>query len=448
VLGEQRAGGGLKIATILAVARRFAVEVGILPAEIDSVTALEGIAGGLAAGLIKTNNWVGGLVDGGTGRGKAIALIGDLVVLVDTDGLLVVGFLVEIRAVDGNIVRRDGHLGSWGGRFGHDGALHSGEETVGVGKDLVGPGGVGAAGLGVDIASRTEGQGAGGRVEVSAGAEVAGRPTLAGGIPPAVLDGVAAGKVVACGLAGGLVEVEEGFGVGTVGYRADGRLPIEFIGELVVTGGASLLHSLRLNTGGSVAPTHDLRHPLGRLVGTEHPGEQPIERPAQHVLRPKLVGPARLGVHVALLVLGEQRAGGRLERAAVLAVARRLAAEVGIDPAEVDGVASREAVARGLAAVLVEADDGVGRLVDGRAGRGQAVGFVGDLVVGRRAGGSRLGARAGASRAVGFLGRHQERGRGRGQDEEGGDGRGHEDEGTGAGCAADAAGGNSIIIVK
>jgi len=136
------------------------------------------------------------------------------------------------------------------------------------------------------------------------------------------------------------------------------------------------------------------------------------------VVGPKLFGPARLGVHVALLVLGEQRAGGRLERAAVLPVARRLPAEVGIDPAEVDGVAAGEAVAGGLAAVLFEADDGIGRLVDGRAGRGQAVGFVGDLVVGRRAGRRGLGARAAATAAtaIGFLGRHQEGRRGRGQD--------------------------------
>jgi len=144
-------------------------------------------------------------------------------------------------------------------------------------------------------------------------------------------------------------------------------------------------------------------------------------------------------------VLGEQRASGRLERAAVLAVARRLTAEVGIDPAEVDGVASSEAVAGGLAAVLVEADDGIGRLVDGRAGRGQAVGFVGDLVVGRRAGWRGLGARAAAA-AIGFLGRHQEGRRGRGQDkQEGGDDRCHGDEGSG-GCCGRCAADHSMFV--
>jgi len=358
-----------------------------------------------------------------------------------------VGLLVEIGAVDGNIVRCNGlDLRSGGRRFELDGALHGGEEAVGVGKDLVGPGGVGATCLGVDIASRTEGQGTGGRIEVSAGAEVTSRPALVCGISPAVLDGVATGKVVACGLAGGLVEIEEGLGdAGTVGRQAGGRLPIEFVGELVVPGGAGLLHRLRFDTGGGSAPAHDLRHPLGRFVGTEHPGEQPIERPAQDVVGPKIFGPTRLGVHVALLVLGEQRASGRLERAAVLAVARRLTAEVGIDPAEVDGVASSEAVAGGLAAVLVEADDGVGRLVDSRAGRGQAVGFVGDLVVGRRAGRRGLGARAAAA-AIGFLGRHQEGRRGRGQDkQEGGDDRCHGDEGSG-GCCGRCAAGHSMFV--
>ena len=167
---------------------------------------------------------------------------------------------------------------------------------------------------------------------------------------------------------------------------------------------------------------------------------------------PKLVGTAGLGVHVPLLVLGEEGAGRRLERPAILAVARRLSAEVGIDPAEVDGVAAREAVAGGLASVLVEADDGIGRLIDGRAGRGEAIGFVGDLVVGRRAGGGGLGARAArscgrsSSRAVGLLRRHQKRGRRRGQEEEGGNRGGHEDEGTGGGRDCAAAGDTATVI--
>ena len=180
---------------------------------------------------------------------------------------------------------------------------------------------------------------------------------------------------------------------------------------------------------------------MGRIVGTEHPGEQPIERPAQDMVGPELARTAGLGVHVPLLVLGEEGAGGRLERAAVLPVARRLSTEVGIDPAEVDGVAAREGVAGGLAAVLVEADDGVGRLVDGRAGGGQAVGLVGDLVVGQRAGGGRLGARS-----VGLLRRRHERGRGRGQDEEGGNRGGHQDERTGGGWGWAAS--NSPVTAK
>ena len=242
VFGEERAGGSLEITTVLPVARRLAPKVGILPAEVDGIASLQRITGSLAASLIKTDDGVSGLVNGGTGRGKAVALIGDLVVLVNADGLLLVGLLVEIRAVDGNIVRCNGlDLRSGGRRFGLDGALHGGEEAVGVGKDLVGPGGVGATCLGVDIASRTEGQGTGGRIEVSAGAEVTGRPALVCGIPPAVLDGVATGKAVACGLAGGLVEIEEGLGdAGTVDRRAGGRLPIEFVGEFVVPGGAGL----------------------------------------------------------------------------------------------------------------------------------------------------------------------------------------------------------------
>ena len=194
--------------------------------------------------------------------------------------------------------------------------------------------------------------------------------------------------------------------------------------------GETHLLRIRFDTGGFGAPAQDFRHLLGRFVGTKHPGEQPIERPAQDVVGPKLVGAAGLGVHVPLLVLGEEGAGRRLERPAVLPVARRLSAEVGIDPAEVDGVTAREAVAGGLTSVLVEADDGIGRLIDGRAGRGEAIGFVGDLVVGRRAGGGGLGARF---RAVGLLRRHQKGGVRRGQEEEGGHYGGHKDEGTGGG---------------
>ena len=240
VLGEEGTGGRLEATTILPVTRRLALKVGILPAEVDGVASLQRITGSLATGLIKTDDGVSGLVNRSARGGEAVALIGDLVVLVDADGLLFVSLLVKIRAVDGNIVRYGGFRG--GGRsFGLDGALHGGEEAVGVGEDLVGPGGVGAACLGVDIASRTKGHGAGGRIEVSAGAEVAGRPPLVCGIPPAELDGVATGKVVACGLAGGLVEIEEGLGdAGTVGRRAGGRLPIEFVGELVVSSGAGL----------------------------------------------------------------------------------------------------------------------------------------------------------------------------------------------------------------
>ena len=182
---------------------------------------------------------------------------------------------------------------------------------------------------------------------------------------------------------------------------------------------------IRLDTGGFGAPAQDFRHLLGRFVGTENPGEQPIERPTQDVVGPKLVGTAGLGVHVPLLVLGEEGAGRRLERPADLPVARRLSAEVGIDPAEVDGVAAREVVAGGLAAVLVEADDGIGRLIDGGTGRGEPIALVGDLVVGRRAGGGGLGARRSPSRAVGLLRRHQERGRRRRQEEEGGNCGGH-----------------------
>jgi len=132
VLGKQRAGSGLEITAILAVAGRFPVKVGILPAEVDCITTLEGVTGSLAASLVKTNNWVGCLVDGSTGRSKTIALVGDLVVLIDTDGLLFIGFLVEIRAIHGNIVGSL-DLGYCRWRFGLDGALHSSEETVGVG---------------------------------------------------------------------------------------------------------------------------------------------------------------------------------------------------------------------------------------------------------------------------------------------------------------------------
>ena len=61
--------------------------------------------------------------------------------------------------------------------------------------------------------------------------------------------------------------------------------------------------------------------------------------------------------------------------------------EIGILPSVIDGVTSIHLIAGRLAFSLGEAQDGIGGLIDGRAGGGEAVEFIGDFVVGGGTGG-------------------------------------------------------------
>ena len=147
------------------------------------------------------------------------------------------------------------------------------------------------------------------------------------------------------------------------------------------------------------------RHVLLRIVRTRHPREQVRDCLPDDVTRPQLLAPARLRVHVPSLVLAEERARRRPEVPAPLAMARALPAEMRVAPAKVDRVAPRQGVAGRLAFRLGRSRDRIGGRVDGRAGRGEAVGFVGDFVVGGGAARGRgMGAACGGEEAAALLG--------------------------------------------
>ena len=250
VLAEERARGRLEVPAVLTVTRRGAVEVGVLPAEVDGIASLEGVAGRLTAGLVQISDRIGRLIHGGAARGEAVGLVRNFVVPVDAHSrLALVGI---IGTVDGRVRRIHGRRRVGRGRR-HGlglGTFHRGEQTVRIPHDLIRPLVLRPARFGVHVASLPGGQVAGGRVEISARAQVARGPALASGIPPAKLDGVAIAicvlvsiVVVAGCLTRREIEVEDGFGVGSSGEGTGGRLAVKLVGNLVVASGANLMRS-------------------------------------------------------------------------------------------------------------------------------------------------------------------------------------------------------------